>query len=87
MKRILALAMLFAIILSIWIAGPASATDPPGDPGCITVHKFSDANGNSVQDPGEGDVEGWLIVMYTIVACAVVAAVLLATMWKLRPKA
>jgi hypothetical protein len=29
----------------------------------------------------------WLIVMYSIVACAVVAAVLLATMWKLRPKA
>jgi OPA family glycerol-3-phosphate transporter-like MFS transporter len=29
----------------------------------------------------------WLIVMYTIVACAVVTAVLLATMWRLKPRA
>ena len=29
----------------------------------------------------------WLIVMWSIVACAVVSAVMLATMWKLRPKA
>ena len=29
----------------------------------------------------------WLIVMYSIVACAVVAAVLLATMWRLKPRA
>lgn len=29
----------------------------------------------------------WLIVMYTILACAVVAIVMLATMWRLKPKA
>lgn len=29
----------------------------------------------------------WLIVMYSIVACAVVAAAVLATMWRLKPKA
>ena len=29
----------------------------------------------------------WLIVMYTIVACAIVAIIMLATMWRLKPKA
>jgi hypothetical protein len=29
----------------------------------------------------------WQIVMYTIVACAVVAIIMLATMWRLKPKA
>jgi OPA family glycerol-3-phosphate transporter-like MFS transporter len=29
----------------------------------------------------------WLIVMYTIVGCAVVAIIKLATMWKLKPRA
>ena len=29
----------------------------------------------------------WLIVMYSIVACALVATVILATMWRLKPKA
>ena len=28
----------------------------------------------------------WLIVMYTIVACAVVTVAMLATMWRLKPR-
>ncbi len=29
----------------------------------------------------------WLIVMYTILACAIITIAMLATMWRLKPKA
>ena len=66
MKKILALAVLFAIILSIWTVGLASATYPDrtGTPSTMTVHKFNDENGNGAQDPGEEGVEGWLFRIY-----------------------
>lgn len=36
-------------------------TDPEG---IIVAHKWSDDNGNGVQDAGEIDIEGWLIEVY-----------------------
>lgn len=46
---------------SAWAGGEPT---PPGGEGSITVHKFHDANGNGVQDGGEGDIAGWRIRIY-----------------------
>ena len=75
MKRLLYLAMLLVLLLSLSPAGlttarelpslPTFTSPPPSEPGSITVHKFHDANKNGVQDDGEEDINGWLIRLYT----------------------
>ena len=39
-------------------------------PGSITVHKFSDDNGNGVQDAGEPALQGWDFNLYSGSACS-----------------
>ncbi|MEE9615695.1 MAG: hypothetical protein V3T90_01645, partial [Anaerolineae bacterium] len=64
MKKLLILAVVLSALLSVGPVSLAYEWPPLGDPGSITVHKFHDANRNGVQDPGEEDVEGWLIRIY-----------------------
>ena len=63
-KRSLILAVLLSALLSVGPVSLAREWPPLGDPGSITIHKFHDANRNGVQDPGEEDLEGWLIRIY-----------------------
>ena len=65
MKKILVLTILL-VILIVWPASLVGAEgEPPGgEPGTIIVHKFHDVNRNGVQDPGEEDIEGWMIRLY-----------------------
>ena len=39
-------------------------------PASITAHKFNDLNGDSVQNPGEPDLRGWEMTLYTDSSCA-----------------
>ena len=64
MKKLLILAVVLSALLSVGPVSLAYEWPPLGDPGSFTVHKFHDANRNGVQDPGEEDVEGWLIRIY-----------------------
>ena len=79
-RRLLALTVVLAALLSVWQVSLTSAGELPSPLGCgtptptpsppppgtgtIVVHKFHDLNRNGVQDEGEPDIEGWLIRLY-----------------------
>ena len=68
MRKLLSLAMLLAILLSLWPVNLTVAEETATAPemGSITVHKFKDTNRNGAQDPGEEDLEGWLFRLYLL---------------------
>jgi hypothetical protein len=55
------------LVALLLLALGLSATAALADGGIIRVHKFHDINENGVQDPGEEDVEGWLMRLYAFV--------------------
>jgi len=68
MRKLLSLAMLLAILLSLWPVNltVAEETSTAPEMGSITVHKFKDSNRNGAQDPGEENLEGWLFRLYLL---------------------